>query len=729
MRSSPSHSPTPFLALIPGHSPSSPAPPPPELPRSRPSPPSPQTAQVNRAHRPPEITQLHRAHRPPEITQLDTELYRLARGAGRLRLRIGQALHRLADGIHELGFSTLGAYALERCNRGGRWAAETRTLAHRLQSLPHLTNALESGSIGWSMAELLARHATSQTEAALLQVARSKTVQAMRIALSPQKSPETPESQESPASPDPLDDDDLARTLSLTLPVEEAWALEATRMMVEHMDGKSTGAHFLESLLAEATISLLDLPAPAQAQETDQANQADQADQADQAAQAAQADQTDVSAQMEVDQADVSAQMEAEHTAWRAQMQRLQHLQAEAELQSRPAVATDPNPGEAPDPSDLPTGLDALDTRIRHYSAELASRDLFFGRLAQRFMSLRGWQALGFASEAHYARERLGMSRASLRSKLSLARRTQALDQVVDALQQGQIGFEAAQLLARIATPTTERAWLTRATRRTFKHLREEVQAVEMAARYTGQTDRSPPSEEHINQMQALERAILSGELLRRVTRNRSTESPEDEPPTVQISVSPKDDGPNEAVQISGSPERDESNERAGTTEADAHTSQAQSNPVQSSVTPAAKVTLRIRVPGDLLLHYRQLERLHRKKLPNQSFIKFLCTTFWQTWVPTLGVSDKWEQIYRRDRYRCTNPVCHQRNVTLHHVQYRATGGTDAPDNLTSPCAFCHLEGEHGGRLKILPPGNNPTWLLGRHPIIKVHHRERTLFA
>ena len=136
-----------------------------------------------------------------------------------------------------------------------------------------------------------------------------------------------------------------------------------------------------------------------------------------------------------------------------------------------------------------------------------------------------------------------------------------------------------------------------------------------------------------------------------------------------------------------------------------------------------------MRIPGDLLLHYRQLERLHREKLPNTSFIQFLCTTFWQTWVPTLGVSDKWEQIYRRDRYRCTNPVCHQRNVTLHHVKYRSNGGTDAPDNLTSPCAFCHLEGEHGGRLKILPPGNNPTWLLGRHPIIKVHHRERTLLA
>jgi hypothetical protein len=136
-----------------------------------------------------------------------------------------------------------------------------------------------------------------------------------------------------------------------------------------------------------------------------------------------------------------------------------------------------------------------------------------------------------------------------------------------------------------------------------------------------------------------------------------------------------------------------------------------------------------MRVPGDLLLHYRQLERAHRLQLPGMSFIQFLCVSFWRTWVPTLGVSDRWEAIYRRDRYRCTSPVCHQRNVTLHHVEYRASGGTDDPSNLTSPCAFCHLEGEHGGCLKILPPGSDPTWVLGRRPIMRVHRRERTLLA
>ena len=583
------------------------------------------------------------ASEPGELPRLDEELYRLARGAGRLRLRMGQALHRLGTGYHELGFSTLGAYALERCSRGGRWAADSRALARRLESLPQLTEALETGSIGWSMAELLARHATAQTEAALLEAASGKTVQAMRVALSPHEQP---------------DDDELARTLSLTVPVEEAWALEATRMMVEHMDGKATGGHFLESLLAEGYTSLLELVDPCE---------------------------------------NVSAQMDAEDTAWRAEMQRLQHLHAEAELRSRPTVHTQPHAGEAPAFDDLPSGIEALDARIRHYSAELASRDLFFGRVAEQFLALGGWQALGFSSEAHYARERLGLSRASLRSKVSLARRSRGLDHVVDALQQGRIGFEAAQLLARIATANTERAWVERAARRTFKHLREEVHAVETAIRLAGETDRSPPSEELIEQMQALERSILSGAFLKNVARGGAVEPEPEETSAVQISGGRRDKAPNEAVQTSGS--------------------------------SGGKVTLRMRVPGDVWLHYRQLERIHQRRSPGTSFLHFLCASFWQTWVPTLGVSDRWEAIYRRDRYRCTSPVCHQRHVTLHHVEYRASGGSDDPDNLTSPCAFCHLEGEHGGRLQILPPGSNPTWVLGRQPIMRVHGRERILLA
>jgi hypothetical protein len=515
-------------------------------------------------------------------------------------------------------------------------------LAGRLQLLPHLSAALEAGSIGWSMAELLARHATPETEAALLEVARDKTVQAMRVALSPNQ--------------EPRDDDDHSRTLSLTVPVEEAWALEATRMMVEHLDGKSSGEHWLGAVLAEGHASLLAL--------------------------------------LRSGEDDMSSQMAAEHAAWRAELEHLHHQHAEAELRSHPRVSADAVAGQAPEADDMPTGLAQLDLRIRQYAAELGSRDLFFGRIARRFVALRGWQLLGFVSEAHYARERLGMSRASLGSKMTLARRTEGRDHLVDALQQGRIGFEAAQLVARVATAPTERAWVDRAACRTFKHLREEVQWVEMARRLGGEMHRSPPGEEQLGRMQALEQSILSGELLRRVVDSSAVDR--------------------EADGLAEAPSSEEPAEPAS---------------VQISGTLGSRVTLRMRVPGDLLLHYRQLERLHRRILPGASFLGFLCGNFWRQWVPTLGVSDKWESIYRRDRYRCTSPVCHQRNVTLHHVQYRAHGGDDSPDNLTCPCAFCHLEGEHGGRLKILPPGSSPTWLFGRTPVMQVQGRERTLLA
>jgi hypothetical protein len=42
--------------------------------------------------------------------------------------------------------------------------------------------------------------------------------------------------------------------------------------------------------------------------------------------------------------------------------------------------------------------------------------------------------------------------------------------------------------------------------------------------------------------------------------------------------------------------------------------------------------------------------------------------------------------------------VCKRRNVTAHHLQVRSAGGSDGARNLTSPCAWCHLHGIHGGR-------------------------------
>ena len=55
---------------------------------------------------------------------------------------------------------------------------------------------------------------------------------------------------------------------------------------------------------------------------------------------------------------------------------------------------------------------------------------------------------------------------------------------------------------------------------------------------------------------------------------------------------------------------------------------------------------------------------------------------------------------------------------------YRAHGGDDHDENLTTPCDFCHLDGEHGNRLKIRPPASCPTFELGNPPVLVVEGRK-----
>src|SRR6185503_13767511 len=124
-----------------------------------------------------------------KIGKLDLELLRLTRGQNRLRLELGTYLEELVrrGGHRELGFSSFEAYVLERCGRSRRWATETRTLTRHLAELPVLRVAVENGEISWCMAVLIARHATADTEGALVAQARKSTVRAMRAALSKAK--------------------------------------------------------------------------------------------------------------------------------------------------------------------------------------------------------------------------------------------------------------------------------------------------------------------------------------------------------------------------------------------------------------------------------------------------------------------------------------------------------------------------------------------------------------
>src|SRR5215510_5468048 len=100
-----------------------------------------------------------------DIERLDSTLASLAREDVALRLRLGQLLEVLGRGaVFDLGFSSLGAYALERCERSVRWVEAARCLARRLEALPELRRAMALGRVSWTMGEVLARVATAADE-------------------------------------------------------------------------------------------------------------------------------------------------------------------------------------------------------------------------------------------------------------------------------------------------------------------------------------------------------------------------------------------------------------------------------------------------------------------------------------------------------------------------------------------------------------------------------------
>ncbi len=139
-------------------------------------------------------------------------------------------------------------------------------------------------------------------------------------------------------------------------------------------------------------------------------------------------------------------------------------------------------------------------------------------------------------------------------------------------------------------------AWVTRATQRTLKHLREEIYAGELLARWSENTTVLPPSDADVRRVEELERAVVSG----------------------QISAAPTLRTPANA--------------------------------------PAATMTLRLRVHASTAQDYRHRETIYLRHrgtaLRSTSFLRFACELFIDTWRPRTA-DVEYAHIYQRDRHRC----------------------------------------------------------------------------
>lgn len=585
-----------------------------------------------------------------------------------------------------LGFSSLAAYALERCERSGRWVEGARCLARRLESLAALRRALARGELSWSAVELVARVATPESEQRWISVAGTHTVRKLRALVrqaQPTASPDAP-----PQAAEPQEEEEQAlNTLTVTVDREDAWLFEATQKLLEQLGTPGTTAQ-VEALLAEGQASLL-AALPRGSLDADALD------------------------------AGVLERGGAAQRRWREQLQRWQ-VEAEERCEQRVRDASEPARAagavvEAASAGYGPLAGAAaleLDAQVRSLAQLLARHELELSWALLSFHRADGWRRLGYATESQYARERLGLSRSSLLSRRALALRLESLPFVTAALGAAHIGIEAALQVVRIATPHTERAWLERAGRRTIKHLREEVNAALMAVRIAGEVEVPPPSDAELDAYQELERAVVSGRAcegavpapVERLAFLLTASSVERRAWHSMLASLHHwlQTGVTGSIQMSAA--RGRATESAG------------------------RIELRLRVPPDVASWWRGLAAQAQRWLPRgMSWLRFLCLSLWQAWRHSLGVEVAYGAIYARDAHRCRSPVCSRRDVTPHHLRFRSQGGGDEEQNLAAVCTWCHLFGIHGGRIRARGTAENIHWELGPlgRPCVVVHGRER----
>lgn len=704
------------------------------------------------------------------LEALDARLVSLARGEAALRLQLGQALEVLGrGGVFALGFSSLGAYAVERCERSVRWAETARCLARRIEVLPELREAVARGTVSWSMAEVLARAATPADEARWLDAAQSRTVRQMqafvaggldaREALATgelerghraasgvdTRGGEAPELRTLDATADDFGAPSTAAagvkrggearpgvcarivgvvpqsergadsgsreianevemtTLTCTVNREDAWFFEATRCLLDQL-GLRAPDDQSEALLAEARVTLQSL-----LQET-----------------------LPESAPRAGDGRDREALQRlwlGELARWRARAEELCEKNILGTLLAGRAAAPGDGAGRTSVAAAAARGIaslehlscEALDVRVRALARALARRELELSVLLLAFHRGDGWRRLGYASEAQYARERLGASPSLLLARRALALRLETLPGVAAALGAGQIGVEAALQVVRVATASTEAAWVLRAQRRTIKHLREEVAAALTAVRVSGELGCPPPLDDEIEAFHRLEQAVVSGRIglaaagegsVANDNSGRWRSCPLSEPASAERRA---------WFVMLGS--------LASWLESGLQTSAANAGgPARGAAAAQGRVVLRLRMSRENAASWRELEAQARRWLPRgMSWLRFVCSSLWHAWQHVLGSSVAYGHIYIRDRFRCMSPVCPRRDVTPHHLQFRSAGGGDEDENLGSVCTWCHLHGIHGGRIRARGPARCIRWELGARgsPCVVVQGRER----
>src|SRR5439155_22558782 len=101
-----------------------------------------------------------------------------------------------------------------------------------------------------------------------------------------------------------------------------------------------------------------------------------------------------------------------------------------------------------------------VDRALRSIAKRRAALDAEEARWLREAAAMQIWRPLGMVSVMDYMERVLGYAPHAAKERLRVAHALGELPALTDALAEGELSFSAVRELTRVATPTTEYAWL-----------------------------------------------------------------------------------------------------------------------------------------------------------------------------------------------------------------------------------------------------------------------------
>jgi hypothetical protein len=662
-----------------------------------------------------DIDDLRDAREPDGLEELDRRLAALCREQGPLRAVLASIAWHLVDrrAWERLGYARLCDYAVERLGLSARSVQSLARVGRAFYGRPALEQALVSGRLGWTKVRLLAGLPAAEEDEARW-IARAERVSAESLAR--QVRAVDRGSVEAGAADDASR---RSRLLEVRCTPEVRWKWATARGVASRAAG-----HMLP--LAEAA---------------------------------------------ELIAAEVLSALPVDETA---------HVD-EVEGEDAVAPSGDPvgasdaelRPGwERPAASAL-TGVDAelrrlldgvedadafgLDERLRR---ALVRERRLEARIAPLLVLVWGrgvHRALGFTTREGYARERLGMDATRARALVRLERACAETPPLAHAWRTGALSWvKAALLVPLVSADPLGRfvpGWVSWAGRVTVRRLREDAERALAVAETDPEAfrrDGGLPPEARRRPADAVSGAVARPDREIRARHRDSLEVGQGADREGDEREREEREGEREigATHRNGQGEHEGADRRgveacAGAergigapdreSRGDASPGVAHSQHGRASARldgrPRADETCEVRLiaPAEVIRLFRAVLCTVRRRIerdtgrlptPGEALGVMLDHAFASWGIHDGAKVAARHRVFARDGWRCVAPGCtSMRNLHDHHIRFRSAGGSDAPENRVTLCAFHHLRGVHAGRLGCA--GRAPdglTWRLGIRP-------------